>query len=128
MRFAQQVRLATDKTGKDLDDLVKGAVLTLFQRVIIKTPVDKGTARNNWFCELGDTGTATFTRAADKSGNAALLDVSTTVSGLASGGKAILFNNLPYIERLEDGSSTQAPNGMVKTSLAEWPRIVSGIR
>ena len=33
-------------------------------------------------------------------------------------GKITLYNNLPYIEALEDGHSTQAAQGMVAVTLA----------
>jgi len=35
-----------------------------------------------------------------------------------------LMNNLPYAKRLEDGHSSQAPNGIVKLAAAEWKSIV----
>ena len=36
----------------------------------------------------------------------------------------VIFNDCDYIEALEDGHSKQAPHGMVKTTLPEFPAIV----
>lgn len=37
---------------------------------------------------------------------------------------ATIANNQPYAERVEFGWSTQAPNGMLRVTVKEWPRIV----
>jgi hypothetical protein len=41
------------------------------------------------------------------------------LSGAQPYGVITLFNNVKYIRNLEDGSSQQAPLGMVKVSIAE---------
>lgn len=124
MRFSVQLNKAINETREQLLDRQRAAVIQLFSLVVIKTPVDKGGARSNWFCELGAANNGAVGRAPETSGNAALDDIRVTVSQMPLAGQAILFNNLPYIERLEDGYSQQAPAGMVKTSIAEWRRIV----
>lgn len=35
-----------------------------------------------------------------------------------------LINEVPYAQRVEKGWSTQAPVGMLRVSLLEWPQIV----
>lgn len=35
-----------------------------------------------------------------------------------------LINETPYAQRVEQGWSTQAPAGMLRVSLLEWPQIV----
>lgn len=36
-----------------------------------------------------------------------------------------VFNSRPYFQRIEDGWSSQAPVGMLKTTIAEWVTILS---
>ena len=58
----------------------------------------------------------------DKSGQATIAAMQETITNEwdpLTGEIAALSNNLPYIKKLEDGSSTQAPNGMVKITVAE---------
>jgi len=40
---------------------------------------------------------------------------------------APMENHVPYIQRLEDGYSTQAPAGMVKITVAEFEGIVEAM-
>lgn len=64
----------------------------LLQRVKEKTPIDTGTAREAW---------------------------TLTKEGEGFRRKATLSNPLPYVKELEQGSSNQAPLGMVAVSIEE---------
>lgn len=41
-----------------------------------------------------------------------------------SGVYAIVANEIPYAERVEFGWSSQAPNGMMRITIKEWPSIL----
>lgn len=41
-----------------------------------------------------------------------------------NGDEVIIYNNLPYAERVENGWSKQAPAGMMKISLLEWNTLL----
>ena len=125
VNFSQQLKIAVDASKDDLDEVLRSSVIALMSVAIIKTPVDKGRARNNWFVELGDKNLDQSERTATVSGQGSLNDVNATVSKLDAGGKILLYNNLPYIEKLESGNgSQQAPNGMVRAAVASWSQIV----
>jgi hypothetical protein len=47
------------------------------------------------------------------------------VRGSGAGHTIYIVNNLPYANALENGHSKQAPSGMVKVTLQEFPGIVS---
>ena len=47
-------------------------------------------------------------------------------ANLKAGGIYYITNNVPYIMRLEYGSSKQAPAGMARITVAKWQRIVDG--
>jgi len=79
-----------------------------------------GRARSNWF--VGGSVTDKTTDATNKS-----MGASSIASGLPDdlwNNKAFLYNNLPYIEALEYGHSTQAPAGFVRVSLLNWDRTL----
>ena len=68
----------------DLDGILSDLIDEMLIRVVERTPVDSGQAKESWVRE--DTGFSSY---------------------------------LPYINRLEDGYSDQAPNGMVRITLEE---------
>lgn len=128
--FAVQIKKFGDKTEKVMTDVARMAVLTLFQNVVKRTPHDTGRARANWQIELDGTPPDTSLLDTDKSGRKTRANIEQTM--LANFNKAtrlaILQNNLVYIKALEYGhSQKQAPNGMVRISVAEFPAIIAKI-
>ena len=123
-----------DKLGADLLKIVAKAVKTLeFELVanlVEATPVDTGWARANWVGSVGAPfdgvdgepakhGEATTAGELQKTGQAAVL-----AYGVAQG-DVYVSNNVPYINRLDLGSSTQAPAGFVETAISEALATVS---
>jgi hypothetical protein len=147
--FSQQLKLATNAAMDDVEEILQSSVIALFSVAVIKTPTETGRARNNFFVELGDQNTDKAERAEDAAGSGSLENINSQVEKLNLGGKALLFNNLPYIEVLEIGGypdpvmkgtknrrtgkfeirssggfSQQAPNGMIRAAVASWDQIV----
>lgn len=102
--------------------------LEVFRRVILKTPVDTGRARGNWFTTVGGP-SAEITNYKSPTGNSRINDASKACHlWQPVQGSIFLTNNLPYIGVLENGrignkGSKQAPNGMVSITLAEFGSI-----
>lgn len=113
MTFARELKQAAGSINKQIDRTWRKSVAKAFNQVITSTPFDTGQARRSWL--MGDNN--------DGSVGATQLNITERMVP-AVGGSVLLYSNLPYIERLEDGSSNQAPNGMVKTTVASWPNIV----
>lgn len=80
------------RTEQSAEQAFRALVLDIFRNIQIRTPVDTGRARGNWQVEFNGSQEAT------------------------------IYNNLPYIERLENGWSQQAPTGMVRITLSEFER------
>lgn len=95
-----------------------------FISVAVNTPVDLGTAINSWYCNLGNVNGGEGARQANKSGQDSINAIYAATEKLRLGDSVLLYNNLPYIQRLEDGWSQQG-SGMVKTTVAAWPQIVA---
>lgn len=108
--------------------VVQKVALDLFGRVILRTPVDSGRARANWQTSLGSPQEGEVETVNNipvgASGGSAFDEVAQVVSNYQGDESIFLSNNLPYTEVLENGSSSQAPAGMVKVTLAEYPHIV----
>lgn len=123
-----------DLSEADLRKVIRSISLEAFSRIIKKTPVDTGRARQNWFCTL-DKPSKEVTNDTSKDAGAVITDASKTVKKYDLKNKLYLSNNVPYIQVLENGTypdgdkteegySKQAPEGMVKITMAEMDAII----
>lgn len=122
----------------DMEKAVRAVALDCFSRIIVKTPVDTGRARGNWMIDINrapdvmrpDGFGARRSEGGDPSSNAAAAQANSMqqiarLGAYRLGATISIRNTLPYIVALENGSSDQAPNGMVKTTMAEIGAITS---
>jgi hypothetical protein len=96
------------------------------------TPVDTGRARSNWIAQIGsapDTvidayvpGSLGDTEAANT--QAALDQAEAVIKNYKGGQEIHITNNLPYIQRLNDGWSSQAPANFVEQGVMEALQVV----
>lgn len=121
--------------------VVTRIVLDLFRRITKRTPVDTGRARASWDVKVGSPSSylppASKKRVAGKGktrlgqglagnklGTGALSggkvkDVSGEIASIDGTQVVFITSNLDYMVYLEEGSSKQAPAGMVLLSIAE---------
>ena len=135
--FADQVKAWERKTERKMDLAVRRIALEMFRRIILKSPVDTGRFRGNWQLAIGSVPEGTL-ELDDKTGTATIAKGAATVMGINAGDTIYFANNLPYARRLEEGGypdgpkvengrSSQAPNGMVALTIQEFQSIVSAI-
>jgi hypothetical protein len=115
---AEVGRFADEEVPAKVRQVQQKIGLQALRGVVNKTPVDTGRARGNWQTTLGDPATGTLDTT-DPGGNQTIARGSNTVTTADPFSVIWLSNNLPYIERLEDGYSQQAPSGMVSTTVTE---------
>jgi len=103
-----------------------GLALELLGRIVRRTPVDTGNARGNWQLSL----TSIPGNVIPNTTSVSRSPVAEAAPVLQRGGRfADLFsqifivNNAEYISFLEDGSSQQAPQGMVALSISELENV-----
>lgn len=124
--FSKALMALADHVDGTFERVVRKACIDLYRAIVEKTPVDTGRAKASW-------GLSTSHAEDVKEGwpglseSEILSKVSEVMGENVSDFKfdihddeVIIYNNLDYIEYLEDGTSQQAPNGMVSTSLAEF--------
>ena len=124
--FSLQIEKWTEETQKRVTLAVRKIALDVFERIILKSPVDTGRFRGNWQVQIGSIPTGTL-EIDDKSGQVTLAKAQAEVLGVKAGDTIFLINNLPYARRLEYGWSNQAPEGMVRTTVAEYQPIVDQV-
>jgi len=109
------------KLGKSVEQNVRAAmraaVLLCDQVVVIGTPFDTGRARGGWQVTFDAPATAE-TGVLDPSGGQTLAKNAEDASKFEVGQELFLSNVVPYIGRLESGSSRQAPAGFLKQGAA----------
>ena len=120
MSFESQLNAFVSGTEKKIERTVRAVKLELFRSVILDTPVDTGRARGNWQATLNSPATEEIE---NESMSVALAGVAANLGKVND--VSFLANNLPYIEELEDGSSKQAPAGMVRRNMARVQRLIN---
>ena len=112
-------RLA-QRAQAQFEDMARKATYDLFRTVVLKSPVDTGRFRSNWNV-TASVPSFTYT----ESTNASRADSETLKAlTLPVGGVVYLSNGLPYVNGLAYGYSNQAPDGMIRTSVADFNRFV----
>ena len=136
------------KIGQDLERVVRTTAILLFQRVVLRSPVDTGRFRANWNVSYNVVDRS-ISANTDPSGSAKSTAVQSAVLSFPVGGIFYLTNSLPYAGVLEyggypnpplygskkrgedgptihviNGYSMQAPNGMVRVTVQEFQDAV----
>lgn len=106
-RFARNLTIAAET-------LQKQVALDLFGRIVRRTPVKTGRARASWTIAVNRPD-----RSVQPEGHASYPPPTAGPVLVKVGDQIWISNNLPYIVRLEKGSSRQAPQGMVALSVEE---------
>lgn len=139
MSFNDDINEFRKKTALKLDKTFRGTVLSLFSKVILRTPVGNadlwdtkykpknyigGRLRGNWQAQINGIPSGVVDTEDSKGGKT--ISSANAIVGRAKAGDSIfLINNLPYAEVIENGRSTQAPSGMVKVTVAEFQQVLN---
>lgn len=124
-QFAGRIRVTGKRVEDNAQALVRKVAVAVDGAVVIATPVDTGRARANWQVAIGATPTGVVD-AVDKSGQAAISQGESVISRYKGGDTVHITNNLPYIGRLNDGHSAQAPAGFVESAVLVGVAAVQG--
>lgn len=124
-RFARRMEEIAAGIENAASDTVRRAALAVDRDLVLSTPVDTGRARSNWLvgvnapvrAEREPTGTAEAIEAARA-----------TIAAAPDRAEIWISNNLPYIGRLNQGHSAQAPAGFVEIAILNGVRVVRQAR
>lgn len=127
--FAQRIAAYAAAVPRNADVTVRRAALAAASAVIVATPVDTGRARANWQVGLDAPVLAERDTEGPNPGPYIAAAEREIQRYDGSANKEIwLTNNLPYIGRLNDGWSAQAPAMYVQQAVAAGVRSVQGAR
>ena len=122
MSFSGDMRRFVAKTAAAQDKIARAATLELFSGVIRATPVDTGRARGGWQTGVGSAPEGDNKRL-DKSAAKSIAEVEQNTPA-GAGQVTYMANNVPYIMNLEQGTSKQAPEGMVRKNMDRVQKMV----
>ncbi len=116
-QFSVDIRKFIQKANGNVDRAIRQTIILVSQGVIQNTPVDTGRARANWVFGSGSPNLSVEFSRFDPGGSSALAKIASDI-GTKPPRLSYVTNSLPYIQSLEEGSSRQAPNGMVAVTLS----------
>lgn len=139
MSFEKDITRFTKGAEEKAERVFRGLALSLFSKVIERTPVGNpdiwkgsapkgyvgGTLRGNWGVRI-NSAPDRILKTVDKTGSKTKRKVETAVAKLKLGQSIYLVNNLPYAQAVEHGHSTkQAPRGMVAITVRSFKRLIA---
>lgn len=100
---------------KDADQHVKKITAEVLQQVVLRSPVMDGEFRASHKVTL-DSPDSTYQKEYDESGSETLAQGLKVAATAQIGGLVYVQSNSPYGDKLENGHSMQAPNGVYALS------------
>lgn len=126
-----------EKQKSRVIDIRRSFAFAIFSKVLYRTPVDSGRARQNWIVTLND-GSLAYNPNAAKGGRVNA-DGQRVIFNARGDDSIIIQNNTPYVGKLEyggygqnspsgktvNGYSKQAPHGMVGITMQEAGAVLN---
>ena len=130
--FARRIKTYGRNVEKNVGRAIRETALVADRELVLATPVDTGRARSNWVVNLGSAVTDSYDpymlgkKGSTGAANAqAAIAQGSAVIGVRKNGQDIyISNNLPYIGRLNGGSSAQAPVQFVEQAVQRAVQVV----
>ena len=112
---------------RSLEKEVSALVLDITEKLIEATPVDTGWARASWIPSIGEPADSpSGSRDSFTTGQQELGMAQVATQYTLSEGPIFITNNVPYIEKLNEGSSPQAPAGFIETAIKQSIEAAEG--
>lgn len=139
MSFKLDIDKWVAQANSNSDKVARGAILQVFGEIVKLTPVGNsslwktpykpknyvgGRLRNSWNTSIGAPANGSTERQPNANGSESIADLSASMAQFKAGDVAYLLNNLPYALRVEEGHSTQKPNGWVKNTVKSFNRLI----
>lgn len=121
--FAAQLHEFADMVQQDADEVFQIVATEVGQSVINLTPVDTGRALSNWNAGINAPDDV-YRQTEDPLDSKTSARLAGEFQSLKFGDTAYITNATPHVPFLEYGSSKQAPNGMIRITLARFNNIV----
>lgn len=105
---------------KRVEEVAKDVAVDLTVMLVTRSPVDSGRFRHNWNTAINQVN---YNTTLDVQNNA-IARSAAVIESYKLGDTVNITNSLPYANRLEYGWSQQAPQGMTRLTLLEYPQLL----
>ena len=119
MSFKSDINRFKDKASDRAKIVFYKVCFDMSESIIKQTPVDSGRAKGNWQPTINSPASGTT----NDLGEVSIGKTGSVAAKLKLGDTFYLVNNLPYIKRLNDGWSDQAPAGFVDSTVSRFRQI-----
>lgn len=136
MEWAKSVRIKASYVTKNSDELVRQVAEAVVKELVSSTPWKTGRARSNWRTLLYRPSNILYwppnkipgvgqPLSPEQGAFRALEEAQETLGAYTGGRRSIwIVNNVPYITKLNEGSSPQALPGFVEAAVARGRAVV----
>lgn len=124
--FARRIFLRAERLDRNVGTLVKKVAVAIDQALVFSTPVATGRARSNWIASLGSPSRDVVPPL--DSPQQVVSQAEAVIQRRGRGQDIYISNNLPYIGRLNEGWSAQAPAGFVERAIQTGAQAVKGVK
>jgi len=121
--FALDVSKWCEKVDGAIDQTLRTIFIEVGSSLVRISPVDTGRFRGNWQFNL-DAPALGQLETTDRDGAETISRLVAEANSFTAGQVAYIVNNLPYAVELEYGHSQQAPQGIVRITVARFQQIV----
>lgn len=118
--FEQELKTFVEKeVDQSAVNLQKQMATVALETLVYKTPVKTGHARSQWYVSIGSASDEYDKDETDKSGASTVGRGQSVINNLQPYDDIYFNNSTPYIVKLDNGHSRQAPNGMTPVAIAQ---------
>ena len=121
--FAVAMRRRGEEVEKGTLRAIREGFAATGAALVFSTPVDTGHARGNWQASVGIPAVGEVNRQ-DPSGATTLAEIVAVANVVNVEHELFLVNNVPYIDKLNAGSSPQQPAGWIERALLVGSAVV----
>ncbi len=137
MTFAVDVSKWVEKAQLNNEEVVRSTALKLFSAIIVSSPIDEGTFRNNWFVSGANPSGEVDPTDDGGSDQSAITKTTKDIKRLIMWDNITFTNNLPYANVIEFGGfrgngpktaggfSKQAPAGVVRVNAVRFQQLIN---
>lgn len=137
--FSRRIRLQANKVQPGADEAVRAAGRGVATELVQSTPIDTGRAISNWDAKVGKAPVLRYVPAAvpGKAGSTRQPTVAEALGRMlrkigrykaGEGNSLHIFNAAPYIRRLNEGWSKQAPAGFIEAAIQRGRAAIRNVR
>jgi hypothetical protein len=129
-QFFRSIKAYINKAAAEGEKDTRRVGLAGLKGVMVKTPVDKGTARANWNVAIDSIDRSTSSESSGQAKKsidpAKFNEGSKTIQTVKPGQTINISNSMPYINKLEYTNHSQQGSGMVRRTIEELRNWLKG--